>query len=337
MGINRRHSILVSVLIVFGAVPVLVINSASAVTCSGVQLKSGMSISSVVNGKPSGTTFCLAPGTYNVTSTINPRDGDTFVGTGTSRGSTLLKTTSIQIIFDGKDNRNITFRHFAISGAVNRCPGTNCGATGRALSGGINVRVEDMHLFSNGTNGIGGMGPGLVVNNSEIDHNGFKVGDWVSDGIKAVNPFTVTGSYIHDNRNSGIHCDLQCGTFTVANNTVTNNTGMGIMMEISPGTGSIHGNIVRNNNTSNTPGKGGIGIIDSKNVDVYGNTVDGNLVYGIRAYTDVRINCGFPSATCGYALANVKIHDNKLTDPLVGCDANGVTCSSNAYATAATH
>jgi parallel beta-helix repeat protein len=335
MAITRNHSMLVSVLLFSIAMPFVMNDPASAVTCSGVQLKSGMSISSAVKGHSTGTTFCLASGTYSLSSTIFAKDGDTFVGTGSSRNSTLLKTTSVQIIFDGKDNRNITFRHFAVSGAINRCPGTNCGPTGRALSGGINVHVEDMHLFGNGTNGIAGMGPGLIVNNSEIDHNGFKVGDWVSDGIKAVNPFTVTNSYIHDNRNSGIHCDLQCGSFTVANNTVSNNTGMGIMMEISQGTGSIHGNIVRNNNTSNTPGKGGIGVIDSKNVDVYGNTVGRNLVWGIRAYSDARINCGSPSATCGFSLSNVRIHDNKLSDPLIGCDMNGVTCGNNSYAVVA--
>jgi parallel beta-helix repeat protein len=225
---------------------------------------------------------------------------------------------------------NVTLRHFAITGAVNRCPGTNCGATGRAVSGGVDTRVDDMHLYSNGLNGIGATGAGLIVNNSEIDHNGYRVSDGVSDGIKTTNTFTLTNSYLHDNQNSGIHCDIQCGAYTISGNTVTGNTGTGIFMEISQGPATISNNIVKNNNASNSYGKGGIGLVDSKNVDMYNNQLGGNKIWGIRAYVDKRINCGTPSSTCGYNLSNINIHDNSLnTNTLVGCTTLGVLCTSN--------
>jgi hypothetical protein len=299
-------------------------------TCTGTVVLAGGSIQAAINAGPKGATFCLSPGTYNQTATISPKDGDTFIGLGVARDDTLIRTTTVQLLFDMRGTSNVSFEHFAITGAVNRCPGNNCGATGRAISGGANIRVEDMHLYGNGLNGIGGMGAGLSVNNSEIDHNGYKVGDGVSDGIKMTAPFTLTNSYLHDNQNSGIHCDIQCGAFTVSGNTITGNTGTGILMEISPGPASIHDNIVQFNNPGNTPGKGGISIKDSKNVEIYNNTLGSNQRFGIRSGVDTRINCGTPSASCGYVLSNISVHNNTMNaNKLTGCDIAGVLCTSN--------
>jgi parallel beta-helix repeat protein len=301
-----------------------------ATACSGTSVLLGTSIQSAIDSHAQGTTFCLSPGTYNLGSSISPKDGDTFVGTGTTRDDTVVRTSSVQLLFDMMSRDNVTLRHFAITGAINRCPGVNCGATGRAVSSGTNIHIEDMHLYANGLNGIGAAGAGLTVNNSEIDHNGYKVGDGVSDGIKATNPFTVTNSFLHDNQNSGIHCDIQCGAFTISNNTVTGNTGTGLFMEISQGPAVISGNTVHNNNVSNSFGKGGIGIVDSKNVEIYKNNLGGNKIWGIRAYTDNRVNCGTANSGCGFVLSNISIHDNTLNgNTVVGCDTIGVLCTNN--------
>jgi Right handed beta helix region len=303
---------------------------AHAATCVGTVILPGASIQNAINAAGQGASFCLSPGTYNETSSITPKDGNTFTGMGVARDDTLVNTTSVQLMFNIAGRANVTLRHFAITGAVNRCPGSNCGATGRAVSGGVNTQVDDMHLYSNGLNGIGATGDGLIVNNSEIDHNGYRVSDGVSDGIKTTNTFTLTNSFLHDNQNSGIHCDIQCGAFTISGNTVTGNTGTGIFMEISPGPATISNNIIKNNNVSNSYGKGGLGILDSKNVQIYNNQFGGNKIWALRTYVDKRINCGSPSSGCGFVLSNVSVHDNTLNlDKLVGCTTVGVLCTNN--------
>jgi hypothetical protein len=315
-------------LLITAATPLV---AAQAGTCTGVIVPLGGNIQSAINAAPRGTSFCLSPGTYLETATISPKDGDSFTGLGLGRDDTIVRTTSVQLMFDMRGTTNVSFTHFAITGAVNRCPGANCGATGRGISGGTNIKVEDMHIYGNGLNAIGGMGAGLAVNNSEIDHNGYKVGDGVSDGIKMTAPFTLTNSYLHDNENSGIHCDIQCGAFTVAGNTITANTGTGILMEISPGPASIHDNIVQYNNPGNVAAKGGISIKDSKNVEVYNNTLGHNSKFGLRAGVDNRINCGTPNSGCGFVLSNISFHNNSLNvDKLVGCTMTGVLCTNNA-------
>ncbi|MEA2507377.1 MAG: hypothetical protein QOH48_1995 [Actinomycetota bacterium] len=315
-------------LLISSLTPVLA--AGAATLCTGTVILPGASIQSAINAGAKGATFCLSPGTYKQTATISPKDGDTFIGTGVARDDTVVQTTTVQLLFDMRSVGNVSFQHFAITGAVNRCPGSNCGATGRGISGGTNIHVEDMHIYGNGLNAIGGMGAGLAVNNSEIDHNGYKVGDGVSDGIKMTAPFTLTNSYLHDNQNSGIHCDIQCGAFTISGNTITANTGTGILMEISPGPATIHDNIVQFNNPGNTAGKGGISIKDSKNVEVYNNTLGNNQRFGIRAGVDSRINCGTPSATCGYVLSNISVHNNTMnTNKLVGCNTIAVLCTNN--------
>jgi parallel beta-helix repeat protein len=299
----------------------------SATQCSGVTLAPSDSIELAINANPSGTLFCLSPGTYNTTTSITPKSSDSFVGTGTSRDDTVIRTTSVQLIV--KASAGNLFRHLSITGAINACPGSNCGATGEAVNGGSNLTFDDVHLSHNGRVAIGGVNNQLSVTNSEIDHNGAKTGDGVSGGIKGVAPLTVTNSYVHDNVNSGIWCDISCGTYTVTGNTVTGNTGNGIFMEISQGPAVIANNVVLNNNTSGLGTKGGISVTSSKNASVYGNTVSGNKGFGIAARQDQRQNCGAPSAGCGYTLSNVVIRDNLGADVVQGCQLAGVSCSNN--------
>jgi hypothetical protein len=48
--------------------------------CSGTRLAPGADVAAAVAGAPPGTTFCLRPGRYHVTSTIEPADGDRLIG-----------------------------------------------------------------------------------------------------------------------------------------------------------------------------------------------------------------------------------------------------------------
>lgn len=304
--------------------------SSNITTCNGVQVAPGATaIQDAINAHGTGTNFCLGGGTYLPTSTINPKDGDSFTGTADSRDGTTVKAASgLQIIFSTDGTNGVTFRHFAITGAVNSCPGSNCGPTGSGINRGGNVTIDDMHLYGNGRNGVGGTSDGLVVENSEVDHNGAKTGDGVSSGIKSVHVEQVSNNFIHDNINNGVWCDIQCGSYIVDHNTITGNTGNGIFMEISQGPAVIHDNLVTGNNTSGSSGKGGISITSSKNATVYNNTTGTNRGFGIAARADNRAgNCGTPNAGCGYALANILFYANTTPDGIQGCSISGVKCT----------
>jgi parallel beta-helix repeat protein len=265
-----------------------------------------------------------------VSAPILPKSNDRFIGTAPNRDGVTIKTTSAQVIFNADQTIGTSFRHFAITGAVNACPGFNCGATGRAISRGAELTLTDMHLYGNGQNGIGAAGEGLIVTRSEIDHNGAKVSDGVSAGIKSIHSMTVTDSYIHDNVNNGIWCDIQCGRFVVSHNTVVRNTGSGIFMEISQGPAIIERNTVKGNNQAHSPTAGGINITDSKNAIVRNNLVSNNFGFDIAAHVDPRINCGSPSPACGFLLSHVKILGNSIgQNPIQGCDTTAVECAHN--------
>ncbi len=56
-------------------------SAASADTvCTGVNLSPGDDVVAAVSAQGENTTFCFAPGVYNITDTIKPRNGDSFVG-----------------------------------------------------------------------------------------------------------------------------------------------------------------------------------------------------------------------------------------------------------------
>jgi parallel beta-helix repeat protein len=320
------HAMAISM--ITAAIPVLLAQSATATGCAGIQLNAGSSIQITINNHGDNTTFCLGSGIYNIPATIQPKPGDSFIGVGATRDDATITTSSAQIIFAAATNN--LFRHLAITGAINACPGTNCGPTGMGINGGSGITLDDVHLYNNGRSGIGGSGDGLVITNSEVDHNGAVSGDGVSSGIKSVHTMTVTNSYVHDNINSGIWCDISCGAFTVTGNTITGQTVNGIFMEISQGDAVLANNVVKNNNTLGAAGRGGIIITSSKNVRIYGNRFSGNSGFGISVRADRRAgNCGTPDPNCGYALSNISMSDNDLGgDSLRGCTLIGVICRS---------
>jgi hypothetical protein len=133
---------------------------------------------------------------------------------------------------------------------------------------------------------------------------------------------TIKGSFFHDNKNNGIWCDVHCGSFRVIGNIVKRNAGNGIFDEISQGPAIIAHNIVKHNNTAHLPSHGGISVTDSKNANVYRNTLRHNHGFGISSRMDHR--------KIGWPLSSVKVHSNKLhADPLRGCDVAGVVCYQN--------
>jgi parallel beta-helix repeat protein len=56
-------------------------------SCSGVAVSPGANLQGLIDANPGGTTFCFAAGTYRLTSALDPKSNDVFIGAvGTSGG-----------------------------------------------------------------------------------------------------------------------------------------------------------------------------------------------------------------------------------------------------------
>jgi hypothetical protein len=283
----------------------------------------GDDLALAVNQAPANSTVCIAPGTYQPTTTLHPASGVTVTGTGRSRADVRITTSDLNIIFDLGLSTGVTIHNLTISGAVNACPGVNCGPTGEGITGGFNVSVINVRLSGNGRSGIGGVKGQLTVRNSRVDHNGAAITgpDYVSAGIKSVNPIYVDGTRVDDNNGNGIHCHRDCGAFTVTNSDVEYNTLTGIHVELGRGPTLIENNIVQHNNTLNWKNHAGIQGTDSQNQTIRYNQLGYNGGNGIHVWQDARAN------TTGYPLANVVIYGNNRKGDAVGnCRLEGVTC-----------
>jgi hypothetical protein len=284
--------------------------AAASDDCVGVHIPSGGSIRRAAESHPGGTRFCLS-GRYELGSPVSPRKGQSFRGpaviVGVNGNDTGFQVTRENVHFFALDMSG--FKERAI-----RC------MTGTKIFGG--------RYHHNGVNGIGcglgrSTGGGVVISGIEADHNGSAAMlGHSSAAIKlAGSPGSVVrDSYVHDNIGNGIWFDRDSGSDLgdiVARNEVVRNSRRGIYYEVSRGRVIIRRNVVLGNNTSSTPGASGIGVASSKNVEIWGNTVQGNLVWAIRANQIDR----------GYRLENVRIHDNVVSGILYGCEYAGVYCA----------
>jgi len=304
----------------------------AAVGCVGKDVFPSQNLPNIAMNTPSGTTYCIHDGTYNISSPIVVQSGDVFWGVYSDSTRPVVTTTTARHIFDagagiaGHDDDAVgaTIKQLIISGAVGdaQCE-PNCG---RGIGGGKNLTVDGVRLTNNQNQGIGGTLPGLVVRNSTIDHNGSRKfsaldgGPSSAAGVKSVNSLTVTGSNINNNYWNGVWCDEECNTFNVKNSTITDNGKAGISYEWSTGPTVISGNTIKRNgwNTEVTTRRAGLIIVDSAHADVIGNTFGSNSRYGIEvadwtarppAVTDVFVSnntmngdtivgCGLVSGQC---------------------------------------
>jgi len=117
---------------------------------------------------------------------------------------------------------------------------------------------------------------------------------------------TVDHNKIYDNRGQGLWFDVGTYDITASNNRIHHNARRGLFFEISDGA-TIFGNVIWENGWA-TPGHvdgAGIQIGNSRNVEVYGNTLawnaDGIAVVGLdREGTEYD------------AVTNVHVHDNTI-------------------------
>jgi hypothetical protein len=270
--------------------------TASPCTGTAVAPGTGTLTNTLVQGKPEGTTFCLAPGLYNVTAPVLARNFDSFIGPGA-----LLDFGNVAMSYGLYGYGGSTGQHgVTVKGIRFR----NCRCS--VLKTGDNWSITDVELFFNDIglenntgslclrcyihdNRIYGVTGNGTIDGGEIAFNGGTPDPGGSTGgSKFVHLVHIMwkNSYVHDNRGPGIWCDgcWKGSTMLVENNRIENNLGPGIFFEISWGSSGGGYMVARNNTLKGNASRDGIGkscfhaaqieVQNSEGVEITGNTID---------------------------------------------------------------
>jgi len=153
----------------------------------------------------------------------------------------------------------------------------------------------------------------IIVEGNEIAHNNYAgyCPCWESGGIKYTQTvgLTVRNNNVHNNFGPGIWIDYDNNNVVIDANKVEANTDEGVIIEASFNV-AVHDNLVKDNGLRMDPTwMQGAGIVNqsSANVDVYGNTVDGNL-NGIGATQRARGRGAFGARE----VANFRVYGNVI-------------------------
>jgi parallel beta-helix repeat protein len=281
----------------------------------------------VAANSPPSTTVPIKDAPYKLSRAVNANSGDTFKGVYSDGTRPQIDANGAQIAFNVGDTKGVTISGLSISGTKGGewCD-PECG--GAIKKDARNLHVLNVRLHHNLNHAIGNPGPGFVLKNSEIDHNGSasftKGGTSSAAGVKITRgPATFRNNEVHHNYWHGIWCDEYAGSIEISGNVVHHNGQNGIRYEICRGpTSKITNNRVFGNGylKKDIPeGRGGIVLVGAQGVDVANNIVKGNRWPGIHARSSDR------QRTSG-----VSIHHNSLgNDTLRGCKLAGVVCRAN--------
>jgi len=178
-------------------------------------------------------------------------------------------------------------------------------------------KVLDSFVHDNGQMGLGGTGRGtMLIEGNEIARNGHWSGidqGWEAGGSKWSNTdaLTVRGNYTHDNYGYGFWTDIDNINTLYENNLVSDNSHGGIVHEISY-KATIRGNTLEGNGLDpSLPWLWGSAILiqNSKDADIYGNTVD--MSGGGNGIGLIQQNRG-SGAYGAWETTGNKVHDNIL-------------------------
>ncbi|MDH3605574.1 MAG: right-handed parallel beta-helix repeat-containing protein [Acidimicrobiia bacterium] len=176
-------------------------------------------------------------------------------------------------------------------------------------------RVVGNYVHHNGQLGLGGDGPGMLIENNEISYNnasGYAYG-WEGGGTKwsKSTDLVVRNNYSHHNVGPGLWTDIDNMNTLYEGNRVTNNVGIGIFHEISY-KAVIRNNYIEGNGAGHSAWLWGAGIVvaASPDVEIYGNEVINNAD-GIAGIQQNRSDA--PASFGPQIVANLYVHDNKIT------------------------
>src|SRR5918996_1978909 len=299
---------LLLVLAVAMAIGVGVSVASAATTCNPV-LTPGENLARVAANCPPSTTFTIKDGTYKLARAVNASSGDTFKGVYSDGTRPKIDANGALMAFNVGDTKGVTISGLSISGTKG---GDWCKpACGGAIKkDGRNLHVINVRLHHNPNQGLSNPGPGFLLENSEIDHNGsasFTDASTASAaGVKITRgPATFRNNEVHHNYWHGIWCDGFAESIVMIGNAVHHNGKSGIRYEICRGpTSKITNNHVFGNGYLKTgiqEGRGGIVLVAAQDVEVANNVVKGNRGHGIQAKLGDR-----------QRTSRVRIHHNTL-------------------------
>jgi parallel beta-helix repeat protein len=300
--------------------------ASAATTCNPV-LTPGENLARVAANCPPSTTFTIRDGTYKLSRAVNANSGDTFKGVYSDGTRPKIDANGALMAFNVGDTKGVTISGLSISGTKGGewCE-PECG--GAIKKDGRNLHVLNVRLHHNPNQGISNPGPGFLLQNSEIDHNGsasFTKGKGPSSaaGVKITRgPATFRNNTLHHNYWHGIWCDGFAGSIVISGNVVHHNGKSGIRYEICRGPGSkiTNNRVFGNGYLKNIRvGRGGIVLVAAQGVGVANNIVRANRGHGIHTKQGDR-----------QKISRVRIHHNSLrNDTLKGCHLAGVECRAN--------
>jgi parallel beta-helix repeat protein len=310
---------------------------------SGVPISPGQSIQAAVNANPAGTQFLIKAGTH-VRQMVIPKAGDVFQG---EPGAVMDGQGATQWAFRGRNGstwiNNVTIRGLKITGytplfqdgaiSPGDLPGDatsgwwvdNCEVSYNTQYGiriGDNMRITNNNVHHNVVLNIGGAANNTVIEGNEIAWGNYtRTGNtnYEAGGTKfsVTDGLVLRNNYVHDNQGGGLHLDTDNINALIEGNRVENNSSEGIVQEIGYRT-TIRNNTVTNNGWSDPRGRlylwnAGIAVHASPDVEIYGNTVSGNMS-GIVAIQQNRGSGRFGP----HIVQNMYVHDYSVTQPTWG-------------------
>jgi hypothetical protein len=302
------------------------VSVASAATRCNPVLTPGEDLARAAAHCPPSTTFTIKDGTYKLSRAVIANSEDAFKGVYSDGTRPKIDANGALMAFNVGDTKGVTISGLSISGTGGGewCE-PECG--GAIKKDGWNLHVINVRLHHNPNQAISNPGPGFLLKNSEIDHNGsasFTNGGTSSAaGVKITRgPATFRNNQVHHNYWHGIWCDGFAESIEISGNAVHHNGKSSIRYEICRGPSKITNNRVFANGyvkKDTSDGRGGIVLVSAQGVEVADNIVKGNRGPGIYAKSGDR-----------QRTSRVMIHHNTLrNDTVKGCKLAGVVCRAN--------
>jgi hypothetical protein len=331
---------------IFRTVPESSIPSQSVgASCDGLDVPAGTNLRAIMESHASGTTYCLAAGTFEVTSTIDVESGDRVLGAGREAtfidGSPIPQTNGRIFMVQGRT----TFADLDVSGArtppdssttcINASGETGPTSCGKAfVNNGELLTLQSVDCHDNGANCVSGAGS-LVMDDVDCWNNGspysMTQGQAYAACVKIAAAYTqgsgsltLTSSYIHDQPGNGIWCDFcKFGSWRIEGNRFVHNGNHAIQWEMSGGWTADDHALVRNNvfhdngwQTGKT-GPGGIIVSTANDIVIEDNTFGGQTaLHAYAVYILFSTSRGPPQTDS----VGVVVRNNELNgDAILGC------------------
>lgn len=293
------------------------------------------SIQTTINAQPNGATICLS-GTFQ-NQAVTPKTGQTIRGPAILDGGTTVQfafsSTAQNVTLDNLEVRNYNPPGQQCAIRATGGPEYNEGGYWTVVNSNWTLRnldvhhnlcgitlqegwlVEDNYIHHNHKIGVMARGRNIRFLNNELAFNNFADQFCLScSGVEAggskfvhTTNLLAAGNHVHDNHGPGLWTDINNVGTVYENNLVENNYGPGIFHEIS------YEATIRNNTVTGNAHQfyiGGILVANSRNVEVYDNTVSGNDG-GIIGLQDNRT--GGTPLLGAWDVNGINVHDNEVT------------------------